>query len=235
MTTPHIAIVHEDNHTLVVVKPFNVPSQEDASGSPDMLTLLKQDLKQRYNKPGNVYLGLVHRLDRPAGGLMVFAKTSKAASRLSDQMRTRKLDKRYFAVVHGHPRPAAGTLRHWLLKDAASNTSAIVSADTAGAKQAVLEYETLGVNGGLALVGVRLHTGRPHQIRAQLAAAGCPLYGDQKYGAAVNKPGQQLALWSALLGFEHPTSREPLQFACAPPDVYPWQLWPNKPTGGEAR
>ncbi|WP_438445680.1 RluA family pseudouridine synthase [Gorillibacterium sp. sgz5001074] len=221
-----IPVLYEDNHILIVVKPVNMPTQEDESKDPDLLTELKQDLKERHGKPGNVFLGLVHRLDRPVGGVMVFAKTSKAASRLSDAVRTRSFGKRYLAVVHGTPSQPTGRLTHHLLKDSRTNTvQAVPKGSHPDAKEAVLDYEVLGSSGGLSLVRVELLTGRSHQIRVQMAAIGCPLYGDQKYGAALNKPGQQIALWSAYLHFEHPVQREPVTFRCAPPSEFPWNIW----------
>ncbi|MCR8641677.1 RluA family pseudouridine synthase [Paenibacillus sp. N1-5-1-14] len=220
-----IPILFEDNHILVVEKPVNMPTQEDSSRDLDLLTALKDDIKVRYNKPGNVYLGLVHRLDRPVGGAMVFARTSKAASRLSDAVRTRDLDKIYLAVVHGTPNALQGTLRHHLLKDTQSNMVSVVSSKTPGAKEAILDYEVLGSEDGFSLIKVKLHTGRPHQIRVQLATIGCPLYGDQRYGASKTKPGQQIALWSTFLSFEHPTTKEWLHFTSYPPAEHPWSLW----------
>lgn len=225
---PDIPVVYEDNHLLVVVKPVNMPTQEDESGDLDLLTALKQDIKIRHNKPGNVFLGLVHRLDRPVGGVMAFAKTSKAASRLSDAVRTRNFDKRYMAVIHGIPPEPKGRLTHWLVKDCRTNTvRAVPQGSHPDAKEAVLEYETAGSSEGLTLVRIKLHTGRPHQIRVQLAAIGCPLYGDQRYGARVNRPGQQLALWAVKLSFAHPTQRDTLTFTSSPPREFPWSLWPE--------
>lgn len=221
-----IPVLYEDNHVIVVIKPVNVPTQEDDSHDPDLLTLIKQDLKHRHEKPGNVYLGLVHRLDRPVGGVMVFAKTSKAASRLSDAVRTRAIRKRYIAVIHGRPKQEQATLRHHLLKDTKTNMVAVVSPTAAGAKEAILDYQVLGHREGCSLVSVELHTGRSHQIRVQFAAIGCPLVGDQRYGAHLTKPGQQIALWSTELGFEHPTTKEALSFSSKPPQsAYPWSLW----------
>ncbi|WP_217556357.1 RluA family pseudouridine synthase [Paenibacillus sp. GbtcB18] len=220
-----IPVLYEDNHVLVVEKPVNMPTQEDSSRDPDLLSVLKEDLKRRHQKPGNVFLGLVHRLDRPVGGVMVFAKTSKAASRLSDSVRTRTFDKTYAAVVRGRPKEPQGTLRHWLLKDTRTNTVSVVKPGKDGAKEALLDYRVLGSAEGLSLVLVKLHTGRPHQIRVQLAAIGCPLYGDQRYGAGANEPGQQLALWSARLSFPHPTQQETLTFRSSPPERHPWFLW----------
>ena len=136
---PSVPILFEDNHVLGVAKPVNVPSQEDATGDPDMLTILKQDIKERYNKPGNVYLGLVHRLDRPVGGAMVFAKTSKAASRLSEAVRSRNFHKQYAAIVHGIPSKPSGRLHDYLLKDTKTNTVLVVPKGTDGAKEALLD------------------------------------------------------------------------------------------------
>lgn len=220
-----VPVLYEDNHLLVVVKPVNMPTQEDESGDRDLLSLLKDDIKKRYHKPGNVFLGLVHRLDRPVGGVMVFAKTSKAASRLSDMVRTRHFQKTYLAVVRGKPKEPQQRLVHYLVKDARTNTVFSVSKNDRGAKEAVLDYTILGSADGLSLARIHLHTGRPHQIRVQFASIGCPLYGDQKYGADVNKPGQQIALWAVRLAFEHPVGREMLSFTSPPPNVYPWNLW----------
>lgn len=218
-------VLYEDNHLLVVVKPVNIPSQADESGDPDLLTLLKDDLKARYQKPGNVYLGLVHRLDRPVGGVMVFAKTSKAASRLSEQIRNREFQKNYLAIVYGVPKGSTGQLRHYLLKNRTANTVQAFSQPRPDAKEALLDYEVIGRQDGLCLVKVHLTTGRSHQIRVQFAAIGHPLFGDQKYGADLSKPGQQIALWSAELCFKHPTRDETMQFQSAPPPVTPWNLF----------
>ncbi|MDF2926068.1 MAG: RluA family pseudouridine synthase [Paenibacillaceae bacterium] len=226
LSREEIPVIYEDNHLLVVVKPVNMPTQEDESKDLDLLTALKQDLKTRHAKPGNVFLGLVHRLDRPVGGVMVFGKTSKASSRLSDAVRTRSFGKRYLAVVHGRPEPAAGSLTHYLLKDTRTNTVKTVAKNShPDAKEAVLDYEVLAAGDGYSLVRIELHTGRSHQIRVQMAAIGCPLYGDQKYGAERNKPGQQLSLWSVELSFEHPTLQKQVIFNSTPPPSFPWSIW----------
>lgn len=221
----NIKILYEDNHLLVVVKPPNILSQGDSTGDEDMLTILRNDLKARYNKPGNVYLGLVHRLDRPVGGVMVFAKTSKSASRLSESIRNENFGKTYLAVVHGTPESCEGTLVHHLLKDEASNTVSVVPEASGKGKRAVLDYKTKASSEKFSLVEIDLHTGRSHQIRVQFASIGCALYGDQKYGAAFNKPGQQLALWSTRLCLEHPTLRQSMSFESSPPEEYPWNVF----------
>lgn len=222
-----IPILYEDNHLLVVEKLVNIPVQEDRSGDKDMLTMLKNMIKVRDKKPGNVYLALVHRLDRPVGGVMVFAKTSKAASRLSDVIRRRKLDRTYLAVVRGTPKQKQARLEHYLHKDRRRNFVRTVSKNHQGAQKAILDYEVLGKAEGLSLLSVKLHTGRSHQIRVQLSAIGTPLYGDQRYGKHVNHPGQQIALWAHTLSFPHTTTKEVNTYKSLPPIEYPWHLWPS--------
>lgn len=221
---PQIPILYEDNHLLVVEKPVNIPSQADASGDPDLLTLLKNDVKIRYNKPGNVYLGLVHRLDRPVGGVMVLARTSKAASRLSEQVRNHTFNKKYLAIIHGSPEKAQQTLRHFLKKDPRTNTVTAYIEPTFETREAILDYQIIADRDGLSLVSVNLRTGRPHQIRVQLAAIGIPLWGDQKYGTHHAQPGQQLALWSHTLTLVHPVKQEAVTFHSSPPlHRTPWE------------
>lgn len=220
-----IPILYEDNHLLVVRKPVNIPVQEDRSKDKDLLTLLKEDLKERYQKPGNVFLGLVHRLDRPVGGVMVFAKTSKGASRLSDSLRRGAFERKYVAVVRGQLSTKHDVLEHYLYKDKQKNKVYVVGANHKQGKKAVLDYEVLGGEQGLSLLSVNLHTGRPHQIRVQLATSGYPLYGDQKYGEHVNRPGQQIALWAHSLAFPHPTKKDTIEVTAPLPHSYPWSLF----------
>ena len=221
----NINIVYEDNHLLVVEKPPNVLSQGDITGDDDMLSILKKDIKQRCGKPGNVYLGLVHRLDRPVGGVMVFAKTSKAASRLSEQIRKGEFKKAYMAVAEGSIPGKNGRLEHYLEKDSRTNTVRVVNGSVAGSKKAVLDYTVLKVRDGLVLLKINLHTGRPHQIRVQLAASGAPLYGDRKYGTISDEKDTQIALWSCSIRLMHPTLKETVGFESKPPDIYPWSLF----------
>lgn len=223
-----ITILYEDNHLLLVEKPVNIPVQEDSSQDRDLLTMLKEDIKIRYNKPGNVYLGLVHRLDRPVGGAIVFAKTSKAASRLSDMIRRRVIDRSYLTVVHGVPKQKRGQLVDYLYKDRQKNKVSVESSKHPEAKKAILDYEVIGSKNGFSLLAVKLHTGRSHQIRVQLKALGHPIYGDQKYGQELTKPGEQIALWAHTLHLEHPVKKEPLTVTSQPPNKFPWNLWEGK-------
>ncbi|MCF7855666.1 MAG: RluA family pseudouridine synthase [Candidatus Pacebacteria bacterium] len=223
---PAVPIVYEDNHLLVVCKPVNVPTQEDRTRDPDVLSLLKQYLKERYRKPGNVFLGMVHRLDRPVGGVMVFAKTSKCASRLSEQIRQRTIRKEYSAVVHGKPTPPEARLDHDLRYDPRTNTASITpDAETVGTKHAVLRYTCVAQETHLSLVHVYLETGRRHQIRVQLAAIGNPIYADTKYGGGDRGRSEPIALWSTVLTLRHPTKHRVMRFTCSPPPVHPWNLF----------
>lgn len=215
-----INIIYEDNHLLVVEKPINVPVQEDSSKDLDFLTMLKTYLKEKYNKPGNVYLGLVHRLDRPVGGIMVFAKTSKSASRLSEQMRTNKINKKYYAVLCGNITPNKGKLVDKLLKDSDKN---ITTVNEKG-KEAILEYECLMTKDNYSLVSINLITGRSHQIRVQFSSRNFPLYGDVKYNNKA-KVGQQIALFSYYITFEHPVTKEIMKFELGIPSVKPFNLF----------
>lgn len=220
-----LIILHEDNHIIVVLKPQNVPSCEDESKDKDMLTIIKEYIKTTYNKQGSVYLGLVHRLDRPTGGVMVFAKSSKAAARLSEQLKSGGFEKRYFAVLVGTPKEEKSTLTHYMKKNTVNNMVYVCPPTVQGAKFAELEYSIVENHDGLSLADVRLHTGRSHQIRVQMSAIGNPLYGDMRYGGVKAKKGH-LALWAYYLSFTHPVSKERMVFRVQPPkDVTPWQIF----------
>ena len=211
--------IYEDNQIIVVEKEPNIPSQSDKTGNIDMLTMVKQYIKEKYNKPGEVYAGLVHRLDRPVGGVMVFARTSKAASRLSEQVRNKTLKKIYIAVVDGEIKEKSGVLEDYLYKDERNNISKVVSKDKKNAKLAKLEYEVLDYDEkrDLSTVKIKLHTGRHHQIRVQFANFGHSLYGDQKYGT--RGKGKQIRLWAYELELEHPVKKEMMTFKSIPPFV----------------
>jgi 23S rRNA pseudouridine1911/1915/1917 synthase len=226
MTEEKLNVLFEDNHILVVVKPQNIPTQEDESKDKDLLTIVKEYIKEKENKPGNVYVGLVHRLDRPTGGVMVFAKTSKAASRLSQQITDGELKKKYLAVVLNKPREKRQKLVNYLQKNARTNTVQVVPELTTGAKRAELEYNLLDVKDKVSLVEVNLFTGRSHQIRVQMKHIGCPVYGDVKYGGDKLAKGHNLALWAYELRFVHPTTKENMTFKVYPPeDKIPWSVF----------
>lgn len=218
-------ILFEDNHILVVLKEQNLASCPDESGDENLLDLLKDYLKRTYDKPGNVYLGLVHRLDRPTGGVMVFAKTSKAAGRLSEQMKTGDFEKRYLTVLNGAPSPESGKLVNYLKKNTINNMVYLSTEGTDGAKYAALDYRVLEKRGALALTEVKLHTGRSHQIRVQFAGIAHPVYGDMRYGGEFAIKGR-LALWAYSLAFTHPVTKERMRFLSEPPaDETPWKFF----------
>lgn len=218
----NLKVIFEDNHIIVVEKQPNIPSQSDKTGDIDMLTLVKDYIKEKYNKPGNVYLGLVHRLDRPVGGVMVFAKTSKAASRLSEQVRQKIFKKKYLAVVDGKIENENGTLEDYLYKDERNNISKVVNKEKKNAKIAKLDYKVLAYSEvkDLSLVEINLHTGRHHQIRVQLSNFGHSIFGDQKYGT--RGQGKQIALWAYELTIEHPITKEEMVFKDLPETVGTW-------------
>ena len=214
-----INIIYEDNHLLIVEKPINIPVQADDSKDLDFLNILKEFLKKRDNKPGNVYLGLVHRLDRPVGGIMVFAKTSKCASRLSEQVRNRTLKKTYYAIVEGKI-SEEGIYKDYLLKD---NKKNIVRVDKNG-KEAILDYKLLDYKNNLSLVKINLQTGRSHQIRVQFSSRNHPLYGDNKYNKNA-KVGEQIALFAKELELIHPITKENMKFSLELKNKYPWNIF----------
>ena len=210
-------VLYEDNHIIVVEKPVNVLSQGDSTGDVDLLSMVKSYIKEKYNKPGDAYIGLIHRLDRPVGGVMVFARSSKAASRLNKQFNEHSIVKKYLAIVHGKVNNS-GTLKDKLLKLEDGNT--IVSDK---GKEAVLDYKLIKYlkDEDLSLVEVNLKTGRHHQIRVQFASRGFPLVGDQRYGT-LDK--EQICLYSYYLEFVHPVKKETMIFKLKPSGKY-WNLF----------
>lgn len=221
-------IIYEDNHLLVVIKPANISVQADKSNDPDMLTLLKNYIKERDNKPGNVFLGLVHRLDRPTGGVMVFAKTSKCAARLSQAIRDGKVEKRYLCVVNNRPKDNFGKLISYLKKDEVNNIVHLAPQFEQGALRAELDYEVLQIFNDFSLVEVNLITGRPHQIRVQMSKVlKTPVYGDFKYGDKSN--GANIGLWAYYLKINHPVTNKPMVFKVLPDcEQMPYKMFENK-------
>ena len=224
MDKEKIKVIYEDNQIIVVEKPVNIPSQGDKTGDVDMLELVKAYLKEKYNKPGNVYLGLVHRLDRPVGGVMVFAKTSKAAARLSEQVRNKTLKKKYLAIVNGKFENKKGLLEDYLLKNEKTNMSKVVKEETKNAKFASLDYEVIKYDEelNLSVLKINLHTGRHHQIRVQLSSRNHSIYGDQKYGGRGH--GKQICLWAYELTIQHPITKEEMTFTSMPEKEKSWKI-----------
>ncbi len=215
-----LTVLYEDNQIVVVIKPQNVPTAEDASGDLDMLSMVKAYVKEKYNKPGEVFIGLVHRLDRPTGGIMVFARNSKSAKRLSQQFASHDVEKVYYAVTNGVVKVKSQTLVNYVKKDEKENIVKIVPMSESGAKKAELEYKVLQTTESESLLEVRILTGRSHQIRLQLSNIGFPLVGDVKYGKAKGMT-QNLGLWAGKLSFIHPTTKEKLTFLACPTGK-PW-------------
>lgn len=220
----NLKVIFEDNHIIVVEKPVNIPSQADKTGDIDMLTIIKAYLKEKYNKPGNVYLGLVHRLDRPVGGVMVFAKTSKSAGRLSNQVREKQFQKTYLVIVNGKMEQQKGTLQDYLLKNEKANMSKVAKEGTKNSKLAILDYEVLKYDKelNLSVLRINLHTGRHHQIRVQLSSRNHSIYGDQKYGGRGH--GKQIALWAYELKLFHPITNELMEFKDVPQMLGSWAI-----------
>ena len=224
MEAKDLQVLYEDNQIIVAIKPQNGPSQEDSSGDKDMLSMIKEYVKEKYNKPGEAFIGLVHRLDRPTGGIMVFARNSKSAARLSEQIRQNQMHKTYYCVAVGTLKDKEATLVNYLKKDEKENIVKIVPISESGAKKAELKYKILQTEGNLSLCQVNLISGRSHQIRVQFAGINCPLFGDKKYGKFAAGATDNLGLWAGRLEFMHPTTKQKMIFAC-PPDTskMPWK------------
>ena len=216
-------ILYEDNHLIVIHKLPNIPVCPDSSNDHDLLTMLKEYIKEKYQKPGNVYLGLVHRIDRPTEGIMVYAKTSKAAERLSKQIQNNTFHKTYYAVVKGITKNKE-TLKDYLTKNEKTNTSYISNKDKG--KLAILDYITIKSTNDLSLVKINLQTGRHHQIRVQFSSRNHPLYGDHRYNKDfIDDTKTNLALIAKELSFYHPTTKELLHFEIDLPKKYPYTLF----------
>lgn len=221
-------VVYEDNHIIIVNKASGEIVQGDKTGDRPLADIVKEYIKEKYNKPGNVFLGVVHRLDRPVGGLVVFAKTSKALSRLNDMFRNGDVHKTYWAIVKKRDIPSEGTLTGWLTRNERQNKSYAHDREVAGAKKAVLNYKVRSVSDNYMLLEVQLLTGRHHQIRCQLAHMGCPIKGDLKYGAPRSNPDGSISLQSHRVEFVHPVSKERI---CIEAPVPADRLWQDLASG----
>ena len=220
MSAPPLEILYEDNHCLAVFKPSGCVTTHFQGKEETLDRAVKAYLKEKHQKPGNVFLGIVHRLDKPTSGVLLFARTSKAADRLARQFREGTIEKIYWAVVEGTVTRTAGSLEDWLRKDQEAGRVEVVEPDAPGARQALLHYQTKSTHGGLSLLEVRPQTGRTHQLRVQFAHHGHPIYGDAKYGL-VHTYGNAIGLHARSLTFLHPIRYEPITLTADPPR--PWR------------
>lgn len=218
-----MTILYEDNHLVIVNKQAGEIVQGDKTGDTPLSDFVKDWLKEKYNKPGNVYLGVVHRLDRPVSGVVLFAKTSKALPRLNKMFAEHnKVNKTYWAIVQNRPLEAQGTLTHWLTRQEKNNTARAYDREVPGSKKAVLDYELIASGDRYHLLEIHLHTGRHHQIRCQLAKIGCPIKGDLKYGAPRSNPDGSISLHARTLTLEHPVNHESISVTAPVPDDKLW-------------
>lgn len=225
--------LYEDNHVIVVYKEVGEIVQGDKTGDLPLSYTVKEWLKEKYQKPGNVFLGVVHRLDRPVAGLVVFAKTSKALSRLNDLFRTGEVHKTYWAIVQHEPAEAEGQLTNWLVRNERQNKTYAYDHEVAGSKKAMLRYKVIGRSDRYVLLEIHLLTGRHHQIRTQLAHIGCPIKGDLKYGAPRSNPDGGISLLSHRVAFVHPVSKQPIDVVSPLPDEKLWRVLADSRTTEE--
>lgn len=215
-------VIYEDNHIIIVYKESGEIVQGDKTGDTPLAEDVKQYIKEKYAKPGSVFLGVVHRLDRPVSGLVIFARTSKALSRLNDMFRNGEIHKTYWAMVQQRPKEDEGTLEHWLVRNEKQNKSYAYHREVPRSKKAILKYKLIGQTECYYLLEINLLTGRHHQIRCQLAAMGCPIKGDLKYGAKRSNPDGSISLLAHRVEFIHPVSKQPIVVESPLPED---QLW----------
>jgi len=224
MSVPVPEILYIDNHVIAILKPPGIPAQEDESGDLCIGDYVKAYLKEKYNKPGDVYLGVLHRLDRPVGGIMILARTSKAAERLSTQFQNRSIEKKYMALVENIPRVSEKTLVHFIYKLQGKNIMKASSHELPGSKKCTLRYKVIETGEHSALLEVEPLTGRQHQIRVQLSEINCPIRGDIKYGSREPNPDKSICLFAQSITFEHPTTHEKITIKSPKPDSSWWKL-----------
>ncbi|GAA5031938.1 RNA pseudouridine synthase [Marivirga lumbricoides] len=215
-------VMYEDNHLLVVNKPSGMLVQGDQTGDTPLSEHAKQYIAQKYNKPGAVFCGTPHRIDRPVSGIVVLARTSKALERMSKMFQNREVDKTYWAITEKRPPKTEDTITHWLKKDTNKNFTHAYSSDNKGGLKSVLEYKLISAMGDRNLIEIKPITGRPHQIRVQLAKIGCPIIGDVKYGFPKPTKDGSIALHARAISFEHPTKKEPLNVVSPIPKAFVW-------------
>lgn len=218
-----MTVLYEDNHVIIVAKSAGEIVQGDKTGDTPLSETVKAYIKEKYAKPGAVFLGVVHRLDRPVSGVVVFARTSKALARLNEMFRLSKMQKTYWALVQNAPSEPEGTLTHYLVRNEKQNKSFAYATEHPNAKKAVLDYKVIGHTDRYTLLEVHLHTGRHHQIRCQLAAIGCPIRGDLKYGAPRSNPDGSISLHARSIRFEHPVSHKEIYVEAPVPNEGPWK------------
>ena len=218
-----MTVVYEDNHIIIVNKTASEIVQGDKTGDTPLSETVKQYLKEKYQKPGNVFVGVTHRLDRPVSGLVLFAKTSKALSRLNEMFKRGDVQKTYWAVVKNRPPQEEGTLSHWLLRNEKQNKSYAYDKEKPGSKHALLDYRLIAASDNYYLLEGNLKTGRHHQIRCQLSKMGCPIKGDLKYGFARSNPDGSISLHARRIQFEHPVSKVMIDVVAPVPDDRLWQ------------
>lgn len=221
-------VVYEDNHIILVNKASSEIVQGDKTGDTPLSETVKEYIKKKYHKPGNVFLGVIHRLDRPVSGLVLFARTSKALSRLNEMFKTKDIKKTYWAIVKNQPPAPAGELVHWLVRNEKQNKSYAYDREVKDSKKAILDYKVIGRSEHYYLLEINLQTGRHHQIRCQLAKMGCPIKGDLKYGAQRSNPDGSICLHARKIEFIHPVSKEMMSFEAPVPESVLWKSFQKK-------
>lgn len=224
----NLQVLHEDNHLIAVNKPAGVLVHGDETGDVPLSEAVKEYIKIRYNKPGDVFLGVIHRLDRPVSGVIIYARTSKGLARMNEVFKERKIQKTYLAITRNRPQPMLGTLTHYIAKDRSRNLAKAFNslsnqAEKMKAKESTLDYEMIGEIDNRCLIRVNPHTGRPHQIRVQLSSMGCPIVGDVKYGDDQPNQDGSIHLHCRSMSFEHPVKREPVVITADPPADVLWR------------